>query len=128
MQVPEIQRKKHERRQPKAEDVIVKTGKIRLYFQNYYTILSLGNDLLLGGLYFLGSLVTVFNGPEWVRQYSYLAGAFFMLMRPLLKIFRNVFIYRENEFQEKIASSEYLEGEGEGKDNNDENKRNENSL
>lgn len=109
--MPEIQRKKHKRRQPKAEDVIVKTGRFRLYFQNYYTILSLGNDFLLGGLYFIGSLTTVFNGPAWIRQYSYLAGAFFMLMRPLLKIFRNVYIYNEEEFQEIIADSDYFEDE-----------------
>lgn len=103
--MPEIERKKHEIEKQKAEDVIVKVGKIRLYFQNYYTILSLGNDLLLGGLYYLGSLVTVCNGPEWARTYSYLAGAFFMLTRPILKIFRNIFIYNEQEFQDKIVNS-----------------------
>ncbi len=101
--MPEIKRKQREPKPPKAEDIIVKTSKFRIYFQNYYTILSLGNDLLLGGLYLLGSLTTVFNGPEWMREYSYLAGAFFMLMRPLLKIFRNIFISGvDAEYEDKL--------------------------
>lgn len=109
--MPEIQRKKRKLDQPQAEDVVVKIGKFRLYFQNYYTILSLGNDLLLGGLYFLGSLTTVFNGPQWIREYAYLAGAVFMLLRPVLKIFHNVFLYDKQEFQEKIITSDQISDE-----------------
>lgn len=85
-----------------AEDLIIKIGKFRFYFQNYYTIISLINDLLIGSLYFLGSIMSLINGPQWIQQWSYLAGAFFLFMRPILKIIRNIFIYDKKEFQNKV--------------------------
>lgn len=82
--------------------MIVKVGKFRFYFQNYYTIISLVNDILIGALYVTGSIMSIMNGPEWIRQWTYLAGAVFMLMRPILKIIRNIFIYDQQEFQNKV--------------------------
>lgn len=117
--MPEVERKKRDPKQPSAEDVVVKVGKFRIYFQNYYTILSLINDLLLGGLYFIGSLITLLDGPEWVRKYAYFAGAFFMLMRPLLKIGQNIFIYDRQEFQKEVAKSFYSSKMSENKKHND---------
>lgn len=100
--MPEIKRKKREPKDYKAEDLIVKVGKFRFYFQNYYTIISLVNDILIGALYVTGSIMSIMNGPEWIRQWTYLAGAVFMLMRPILKIIRNIFIYDQQEFQNKV--------------------------
>ena len=117
--MPEIERKKRDPKQSSAEDMVVKVGKFRIFFQNYYTILSLINDLLLGGLYFVGSLMTLLDGPEWVRQYSYFAGAFFMLMRPLLKIGQNIFIYDKQEFQKEVANSFYSSRKSESQRQND---------
>ncbi len=100
--MPEIKRKKREPKEYKAEDMIVKVGKFRFYFQNYYTIISLVNDILIGALYVTGSIMSIVDGPEWIRQWTYLAGAVFMLMRPILKIIRNIFIYDKQEFQNKV--------------------------
>lgn len=86
-----------------TEDLIVKLGKFRFYFQNYYTIISLINDLLLGALYFIGSMSSIIGGPQWIQKLSYLAGAVFLLMRPILKIFRNIFIYDKEEYQNKVS-------------------------
>lgn len=33
-------------------------------------------------------------------------GGFFLLMRPILKIFRNVFIYNEEEYQREVIDVE----------------------
>ena len=90
--MPKIQKKEHQRKTPKDKDIIWKVGKLRIYFQNYYMIISLINDVLLGGLFLIGSIATLLNSPEWIRQWSYLIGAFFMLMRPILKILSNIFI------------------------------------
>lgn len=100
--MPEIKHKKREPEKIKVEDVIVKVGKFRFYFQNYYTIISLVNDILLGLLYVVGSLTSILNGPRWIMQWSYFGGAVFMLMRPALKIIRNIFIYNQKEFQYKV--------------------------
>lgn len=109
--MPKIRRKKHERQIPKDEDVVVKVGKLRIYFQNYYTIISLVNDVLLGGLFLIGSIATLLNAAGWIRQWSYLIGSLFMLMRPILKILRNVFIYDKEEFQDKITDPDLLGSE-----------------
>lgn len=93
----DIERKKYERKHFEAEDIIIKTGKFRIYFQNYYTIIALGNDILLGGLFFMGSLTTLLSGPAWIRQWAYLIASFFMLMRPTLRILRNIFIYNKDK-------------------------------
>lgn len=74
------------------------------------------NDVLLGGLYLTGSIATILDSPKWIRQWSYLLGAFFMLMRPILKILRNVFIYDKKEFREKVTDTELLGSKSKEKD------------
>ncbi|MDN6296361.1 MAG: YrhK family protein, partial [Alkalibacterium sp.] len=100
--IPEVKRKKRAFSQYEREDLIVKLGKFRFYFQNYYTIVSLVNDILIGSLYLLGSITSVLEGPQWIQKWSYLAGALFLLMRPILKIVRNIFIYNKKEFQNEV--------------------------
>lgn len=100
--MPEIKKKERKVEPEKEEDVVVKTGRFRIYFQNYYTLISLINDLLTGGLYFIGSLANLLEAPAIVGQLMYIAGGFFLLMRPILKIFHNVFIYDEEEYKEEV--------------------------
>lgn len=109
--MPKIERKKHKVEPEKDEDVIVKAGQIRIYFQNYYTIIFLGNDLLTGGLYFIGSLANLFSAPVIVGQIMYLLGGFFLLMRPILRIINNIFIYDEEQYQKEVADVEINEEE-----------------
>lgn len=111
--MPEIEKKKHEVDPGKDEDVVLKAGGFRVYFQNYYTIISLGNDLLTGGLYFIGSLANLLGAPTIVGQIMYIAGGFFLLMRPILKIIHNVFIYDKEEYQKKIVDAGLMEDEEE---------------
>lgn len=117
--MPRIRKKKHERKIPEDKDIIVKVGNLRIYFQNYYMIISLVNDVLLGGLFLIGSVATLLNAAEWIRQWSYLIGALLMLMRPILKILRNIFIYDKEEFQEKISDPNLLGREAGREDRKD---------
>lgn len=116
--MPKIEKREREVKPQKAEDVIVKVGKYRFYFQNYYTIISLANDLLTGGLYFVGSLSNLLGGPPIVGQILYILGGFFLLMRPILKILRNIFFYNEQQYQEEIVKPTE-ENEEEDKDYNE---------
>ena len=106
--MPRLRKTKHQRKIPKDKDIILEVGKLRIYFQNSYVIISLINDVLLGGLFFIGSLATLLNAAEWIRQWSYLVGAFLMVMRPVLKILRNIFIYDKDEFQKKVSEPNLL--------------------
>lgn len=100
--MPEIEKKQHELTPGQDEDIIIKAGGFRVYFQNYYTIISLGNDLLTGALYLIGSLLATFTEMETVPMYLYIFASLFLLMRPILKIIHSVFLYTEQQYREQI--------------------------
>ena len=97
--MPEIERKTHEVKPTKEEDVVVKLGGFRVYFQNYYTIISLANDLVTGGLYLTGSLIQTFTNLQDLGMYLYIFASFFLLMRPVIRIIHHVFLYKEHEYK-----------------------------
>lgn len=99
---PDVEKKEHDRGPEKEEDVVVKTGHFRIYFQNYYTMISLVNDIFTGVLYLTGSLTQTFTDFETAGSYMFIFASFFLLMRPILKILHNVFLYSEEEYQEKV--------------------------
>lgn len=113
---PEIETKEHDIDPGKDRDVIVKAGGFRLYFQNYYTLVSLINDLLTGTLYLTGSLLAAFTDYEQLSMYLYIFASFFLLMRPILKIVNNVFIYGEEDYQTQVLGEENKNGETSKKD------------
>ncbi|MDZ7834529.1 MAG: YrhK family protein [Alkalibacterium sp.] len=98
---PEIETKVHDYDPGKDEDIILKVGGFRLYFQNYYTIISLSNDLLTGVLYLSGSLIAAFTDLERLAMYLIFA-SFFLLMRPIIKIGHNVFLYNKKEYEQDV--------------------------
>ena len=128
--MPKIERKKHDVIPDKEEDIEIKSGRFRLYFQNRYTLISLANDILTGIFYMIGSLATLTPIPDVYGTYLYLIGGFFLTARPILKIFHNVFIYddeklaqkEEQEAKEKEADEEEQEYNEEyyGRDNDQE--------
>ncbi|SFC26747.1 YrhK-like protein [Alkalibacterium subtropicum] len=122
---PLIEKKEHKVEPGKDEDVVVKVGGFRVYFQNYYTIVSLTNDLLTGGLYLSGSLVQTFTNMERIGMYLYIFASFFLLMRPVLKILQYVYLYNKEEYEKQIlgeAEENFKPGE-ELKGKNDEVKK-----
>lgn len=103
---PYIEKKEHELGPQKEEDVIVKTGRFRIYFQNYYTLISLINDIFTGVLYLTGSLIQTFTDFVTFGNYLFIFASFFLLMRPILKILHNVFLYDEKEYKEKVLGED----------------------
>lgn len=105
--MPKIERKEHDINPGKEEDIEIKSGRFRLYFQNRYTLISLTNDILTGIFYIIGSLATLTDIPDIYGTYLYLVGGVFLTARPILKIFHNIFIYDD----EKLAKQEQEEQE-----------------
>lgn len=97
-----IEKKEHKRDPGKDEDVVIKVGGVRVYFQNYYTIVSLTNDLLTGILYLSGSLVQTFTDMVRLGMYLYIFASFFLLMRPILRILQYVYLYNKQEYEEQV--------------------------
>ncbi|AMB98570.1 hypothetical protein AWM75_00540 [Aerococcus urinaehominis] len=77
------------------QDIIMKIGPLRLYFQNTYTIISLVNDIITGALYFIGSICNFVGAPAIYGNSLYLIGGFSFVMRPIIKLIHNIHIYNK---------------------------------
>lgn len=105
-QMPDIETREHEMDQAKEEDVIVKMGKIRLYFQNYYTIVSLINDILTGTLYLTGSILQLYFDMNFWGMNLFILASILLLMRPILKILHNIHIYSRQEYRREVLNED----------------------
>lgn len=108
--MPKLETKKHDLQPGKDEDMIIKVGTFRLYFQNYYTIISLANDIATGGLYLAGSLTQTFTNHERIGMYLYIFASFFLLMRPVIRIIHNVYLYKENQYRKEVLGEKLDDG------------------
>lgn len=104
--MPKIERKTHEVENDMEEDIELKSGRFRIYFQNRYTLISLLNDLLVGLVYILGSISSLIGLPSIYGTYFYLAGGVFLILRPLIKIIHNIYIYKDAEERRKEERKE----------------------
>lgn len=128
--MPKIERKTHEVENDMEEDIELKSGRFRIYFQNRYTLISLLNDLLVGLVYILGSISSLIGLPSIYGTYFYLAGGVFLILRPLIKIIHNIYIYKDAEErreeerkekeQEEKQQKEQKENEGEDQESHQE--------
>ena len=114
--MPKIERKTHEinPNMDKEEDIIIRSKGFRFYFQNFYNLISLTNDLLTGILYLVASTLTLLDFPSIYTTSLYLLGAIFLTMRPLIKIIHNTFLSKEQQGQtrsEKEAKSDLEDAE-----------------
>ena len=92
-----ISSKKYKLESQPKKDVIMEIGDFELYFQNAYSVVSLINDILIGILYLGGSLTNLFNGPQMLGKILYLLGSISLILRPLIQLVRNVYIYKEKK-------------------------------
>ncbi len=92
-----IRSKKYKLESQPKKDIIVEIGDLELYFQNAYSIVSLINDMLIGVLYLGGSLSNLLNGPELLGKVLYLLGSISLILRPLIQLVQNVYVYREKK-------------------------------
>lgn len=101
-----IKRKKHDIDHGKEEDIEVKSGRFRLYFQNRYSLVSLMTDLLTGIFYVIASISSLTSIPDVYGKYLYLLGGIFLTIRPILKIIHNIFIYDDKKIAERAEQKD----------------------
>lgn len=104
--MPNIKRKEHKftEKEGAEEDIIIKSFGFQLYFEKYYQLISLGNDLLTGILYVTASVLTLMSAPSFYSNLFYFLGALFLTFRPLIKIYRNTFISKTHPEQIRTES------------------------
>lgn len=115
--LPKIERKTHKVENDTEEDIELKSGRFRIYFQNRYTLISLLNDLLVGLVYILGSISSLIGLPSIYGTYFYLAGGVFLILRPLIKIIHNIYIYKDAEERREEERKEKEQEQKEQKEN-----------
>lgn len=124
--MPKIKRTKHDINRGKEEDIQIKSGRFRLYFQNRYTLISLTTDLLTGLFYVIASISSLTPIPDVYGKYLYLIGGIFLTTRPIIKIFHNIFIYDDKKIAEQMEKKDKEKDDQEynedyyGKDNDKE--------
>lgn len=104
--MPKIYRKKHGINPGKEEDIEIKSGRFRLYFQDRYSLITSTNDFLTGILYLTASIFRLTSLPDIYGTYLYLLGAIFLTARPILKIVHNIFIYDDEKIAERTKKKD----------------------
>lgn len=94
----------HQLTQGQDRDVNLKIFNKQIHFKNTYHLVSLGNDILTGIFFVIGSLSLLLQFPQLISNALYFVGSFFMLMRPIISMTRGVFVYdRSNKVADKFA-------------------------
>ena len=76
-------------------DVVIKIGPLRLYYPNYYSLVSLSLDIFVGILYFIGSLLFLSEKTMAIGSILFVIGGFFFFMRPVVKLLDNFRQYNQ---------------------------------
>ncbi|MCK0472692.1 YrhK family protein [Halalkalibacter sp. APA_J-10(15)] len=73
----------------------VKMGRVRIYFDKRYRVISTINDLLIGVLFVIGSILNFFDKMEKIGLIFYLAGSTFLVVRPVLRLMHSASLRKE---------------------------------
>ncbi|PWW28191.1 YrhK-like protein [Cytobacillus oceanisediminis] len=74
------------------EDVQIEMGKYRMIIERRYQVLSFFNDLLLGVLYLIGSILFLTDVSKVVSISFFLAGSIMMIIRAGLNILKDLHV------------------------------------
>jgi uncharacterized membrane protein len=77
--------------------------KRKMLIRNRYQIIGYLNDILLGILYMIGSILFVTDTDRILAVSFFLAGSFLMIFRGIINILRDIHLKRftEEDFQEE---------------------------
>ncbi|MBX9976321.1 YrhK family protein [Cytobacillus firmus] len=74
------------------EDVHIEIGDYEMIIEKRYRVVSFINDLLLGVLYFIGSILFLTDASQAVSISFFLAGSIMMIIRAGLNILKDLHI------------------------------------
>lgn len=74
------------------EDVHIEIGDYEMIIEKRYRVVSFINDLLLGVLYFIGSILFLTNVSQAVSISFFLAGSIMMIIRAGLNILKDLHV------------------------------------
>jgi len=87
--LPRINKKEIEKR----TDLEIQKGQFKIYFMEYYSILKLIGDILVGLFFIIGALLNFWEGMQTLSKISYLIGSLSFSIRPTLNIIRRTWIF-----------------------------------
>ncbi|MGM0847027.1 MAG: YrhK family protein [Bacillota bacterium] len=76
--------------------------KKKIMISNRYRIIAYSNDLLLGILYMIGSILFMIDADRVLSTSFFLGGSFFMISRAFIRILRDIHLKRfsKEDFQD----------------------------
>lgn len=77
-----------------STDISIKGKSLEFYFKRKYTFLQLAGDVLVGIFFVTGSIMNFFPATSFYGSIAYLLGSISLTIRPLLKIIRSMWIYK----------------------------------
>ncbi|WP_339227812.1 YrhK family protein [Oceanobacillus sp. FSL K6-2867] len=77
-----------------TKDISIYGQSLEVYFKKKYTFFQLVGDVLVGIFFVTGSILNFFSSTELFGSIAYLLGSLSLTIRPLLKILRNMWIYK----------------------------------
>jgi len=90
----------------KRTDLEIENGRFKIYFMEYYSIMQLVGDILVGLFFIGGALMNFWEETATLSKISYLIGSLSFSIRPALKIIRRTWIYNGKPKQTDYSSEE----------------------
>ncbi|WP_054859457.1 YrhK family protein [Gracilibacillus sp. JCM 18860] len=80
-----------------TKDISIAGQSLEIYFKEKYASLQLlGGDILVGIFFVSGSILNFFQSVSLYGNILYLLGSISLTIRPLLKITKRIWIYKQN--------------------------------
>lgn len=76
------------------EDIYISIGKYQMVIRQRYKVLSLLNDVLLGVLYLIGSILFLTDANQVIAISFFVGGSILMILRAILNIMRDLHLKR----------------------------------
>ncbi|MBT2687745.1 YrhK family protein [Bacillus sp. ISL-47] len=83
------------------EDVHIEIGKYQMIIERRYQVISFLNDLLLGVLYLIGSILFLTDVSQAVSISFFLAGSIMMIIRAGLNIMKDLHVRRITSYKKR---------------------------
>ncbi len=79
-----------------TKDISIAGQSLEIYFKEKYASLQLLGDILVGIFFVSGSILNFFQSVSLYGNILYLLGSLSLTIRPLLKITKRIWIYKQN--------------------------------
>lgn len=79
------------------DDFEILGKRFKIYFIEKYAVIQLIGDILVGLFFVTGSVLNLAGAPAVYGNVAYLIGSLSLTIRPIIKVIRKTWIYKDHE-------------------------------